>query len=190
MVTYPLNDTSDLSDELNQFGDNSTEDQLRRQLDRASKQVRRDHGRTIKDRLWKKRENQTEFDLTFPGVEEFVRLVLDDEEVEASKYDVSGGRVDITDSDLQDELKDRRDYALEAEYVPEMFATRELDIAMYRVLRKSVSSHSDEEARAMVQDLKEDIKSQKSQINSLAASALSPERGEHAKRIDRKRRRL
>jgi len=125
MVDYPLNDTDDL-DELGKDADSITTDQKQKALERASKRARRAIGGNgiLTERLYREREEQTTWDLTFPEVEQFERLVLDDEEVEQGKYNVSNGQVEITDADLKEELKSRDidHYVLRVEYVPGLLA--------------------------------------------------------------------
>jgi len=187
-VEYPINDTSNLTDALDSYGQSLTPSDVKRELKRAGRRTKTKLGRNIEDRLWKKQENQTEFELTFPDVLTFERLVLDDEVVEEGKYKVEDGIVKITDSDLQNELKDRVDYVLRAVYVPTRFKDFELDYAIHQVLKRRVSNTNDQVANQKVGPSRSDLEKMENEINRLAASAADPTSGEHAKNINRERR--
>jgi len=189
MVEYPLNDTDDL-DELGKDADSVTEEQKERMLERASKRARRAVGGNgiLTERLYREREEQVSWDLTFPGVEQFERLVLDDEEVDDGKYTVSNGRVEITDPDLKDELKSRDidHYVLRAEYVPGLLAELELDYAEKRLVRNSSITTNDQSSQSQLEDITNDIENRIEQINRLAVSMADPKKGDHARNEDRR----
>ena len=186
-VGYPLNDANEVSGDLGNLADQRTESQLRKDLKRASKRARRAIGGNgiLTERLYQNREEQVKWELTFPGVAEFERLVLDDEEIDASKYNVSNGVVEVTDSELVEDLKDRDDYALRAEYVPELLKELELDYAEKRIARNSSITTNDEVSGSRLQDIQDDIDDKVEQINRLAVSMSDPHKGDHAKNQDR-----
>jgi len=186
-VGYPLNDANEVSGDLGTLADQRTEAQLRKDLEKASKRARRAIGGNgiLTERLYKNRENQVKWELTFPGVAEFERLVLDDEEIDESKYSVSNGVLEVTDSDLIDTLKERTDYSLRAEYVPELLKELELDYAEKRIARNSSITTNDEVSSSRLEDIQRDIDDKVEQINRLAVSMADPEKGDHAKNQDR-----
>lgn len=186
-VGYPLNDANEVSGDLGNLADQRTESQLRKDLKKASKRARRAIGGNgiLTERLYQNREEQVTWELTFPGVAEFERLVLDDEEIDESKYNVSNGVVEVTDSELVEDLKDRDDYALRAEYVPELLKELELDYAEKRIARNSSITTNDEVSGSRLQDIQDDIDDKVEQINRLAVSMSDPQKGDHAKNQDR-----
>lgn len=187
-VEYPINDPEHLTDALDSYGQSFTPKEVERELKKAGRRTKRKFGRNIEDRLWKKQEKQTEFELTFPGVEVFERLVLDDEVVDEGKYNVQNGIVKVTDSKLKEELKSRRNYVLRAVYTPTDYKDFELDYAIHQVLKRRVSNTNDDVANQKVGPSRRDLEKMEKEINRLAASASDPTSGEHAKNINRERR--
>lgn len=189
MVDYPLNDTTDL-DELGKDADSVTTDQKEKTLERASKRARRAIGGNgiLTERLYREREEQVSWSLTFPDVEQFERLVLDDEEVESGKYKVTGNTVEITDSDLKEELKNRHidQYVLRAEYVPGLLAELELDYAEKRIIRNSSITTNDQATQSQLEDITNDIEQKVDRINRIAVSMADAKKGDHAQNIDRR----
>lgn len=187
-VGYPLNDASEVSGDLGDLADKRTESQLRKDLKKASKRARRAIGGNgiLTERLYQEREEQVKWELTFPGVAEFERLVLDDEELDESQYKVQKGVVEVTDGGVKEKLKDNEDYSLRAEYVPELLKELELDYAEKRIARNSSITTRDENQRSLLEDLQKDIDEKVERINRLAVSMADPAKGDHAKNQDRK----
>lgn len=188
MSDFPLNDTDDLENDLPDMAEKRGTNQLQSDLDKAGKRARRAIGGNgiLTDRLYQEREEQVKWELTFPGVHEFKRLVLDDEEISDSKYTVKAGVVEVTDGDLKEKLKDEQSYSLRAEYIPEMLAELELDYAEKRIARNSSITTRDENTRSVLEDIQKDIDEKVETINRLAVSMADPAKGDHAKNQDRK----
>jgi len=189
MVDFPLIEESDL-DEIGDGADKYSTVNKTKIVKRASKRARRAIGGNgiLTERLYREREEQTTWDLTFPSVEEFERLVLDDEEVEDGKYNVSNGQVEVTDDDLKEELKSRDldHYVLRAEYVPGLIRELELDYAEKRLIRNSSITTNDESSQSQLEDIRRDIEDRVEQINRLAVSMADPKKGDHARNEDRR----
>lgn len=188
MTEFPLNDTEDLKTDLPDMAEKRDTNQLQSDLEKAGKRARRAVGGNgiLTDRLYQEREEQVKWELTFPGVHEFKRLVLDDEELSESQYNVKNGVVEVTDGDLKEKLKDEHEYVLRAEYIPEMLAELELDYAEKRIARNSSITTRDENTRSVLEDIQRDIDEKVEQINRLAVAMADPQKGDHAKNQERK----
>lgn len=166
----PLNDTDTLRNELEALGESHDIDFLDRKLRAANRALASAVGRQFVDKLIALDDDQEDFDLAFDEIESFDTVRAEDDPVDSSNFstDLAAGTISFTTSWAEDNIVEHE--VLYAYYTPTIFKDLELAIAKKKALRMSSIVTADEEGRARVQELKEDIREMKAEINQMGAS--------------------
>ena len=136
-------------------------------LESAHRRVKGKFGRSIEERLKQRHKDQTKFVLRFEDIFSFEKVIINQEEIESSKYDIDkeNGTIEFTDDDIINNLRLYKDNKIIVYYVPNVYKDLEIYYAMEEIVALNMVETNDTELTNRHSQIRNTIKTIIADIN-------------------------